>query len=59
MTFGLNIISRNKMIKLKNIVGNKPNFMFLDKIEATDIDDEIIFFLAETLYKIFFDKNAD
>ena len=54
LTFGLNIISRNKMIKLRNIVGNKPNFMILDKIEATDIDDEVDFFLAQTLYKNFF-----
>ena len=53
LTFGLNIISRNKMIKLRNIVGNKPNFMILDKIEATDIDDEIDFFLAQNLYKNF------
>lgn len=47
------------MIKLKNILGNNPNFMFLDKIEATDIDNEIVFFPAQTLYKTFLDKNAD
>ena len=51
LTFGLNIISRDKMIKLRNIVGNKPKFMILDKAESTDIDDELDFFLAQALYK--------
>jgi len=51
LTFGLNIISRDKMIKLRNIVGNKPKFMILDKVESTDIDDEVDFFLAQSLYK--------
>ena len=51
LTFGINIISREKMIKFKNIVGNKPNFMILDKLESTDIDDEIDFFIAQALYK--------
>ena len=51
LTFGLNIISRDKMIKLKNIVGNKPKFMILDKVESTDIDDEVDFFIAQALYK--------
>jgi N-acylneuraminate cytidylyltransferase len=54
LTFGLNIISREKMIKLKNIVGSKPKFMTLDKVESTDIDDEVDFFLAKTLYKKIF-----
>ena len=39
------------MIKLKNIVGKKPKFMILDRIESTDIDDEVDFFLAQALYK--------
>ncbi len=51
LTFGINIISREKMIKLRNIVGKKPKFIILDKIESTDIDDEIDFFLAQALYK--------
>ena len=51
LTFGLNLISREKMIKLKNIVGKKPKFMILDRIESTDIDDEVDFFLAQALYK--------
>ena len=55
LTFGLNIISREKMIKLKNIVGSKPKFMVLDKVESTDIDDAVDFFLAQTLYKKIFD----
>ena len=54
LTFGVNIISRENMIKLKNIVGNKPKFMTLGKIESTDIDDETDFFLAQVLYKKIF-----
>ena len=51
LTFGLNIISSVKIIILKNIVGNKPKFMILDKVESTDIDDEVDFFIAQALYK--------
>ena len=54
LTFGLNIISREKMIKLKNIVGRKPKFVPLNKVETTDIDDEVDFFLAQKLYKKIF-----
>jgi N-acylneuraminate cytidylyltransferase len=57
LSFGLNLISRNKMIKLRNIVGNKPKFMILDKIESTDIDDEVDFFLAQALYKKIFGQK--
>ena len=51
LTFGLNIISRSKMLKLKNIVGKKPKFMILNKLESTDIDDKVDFLAAQVLYK--------
>ena len=51
LTFGINIISREKMIKLKNIVGKKPKFFNLDEIEATDIDEGLDFEVAKILYK--------
>jgi len=56
LTFGINIISRNRMIKLKNIVGRKPKFMVLSKLESTDIDDKIDFLAAQVLYKKTFGK---
>ncbi len=31
LTFGINIISKNKMIKYRNIVGKKPKFVILSK----------------------------
>ena len=51
LTFGINIISRKNMIKLKNIVGRKPKFMILDKLESTDIDEKIDFETAQIIYK--------
>tara|TARA_B100001057_G_C22784136_1_gene924864 strand:- start:57 stop:725 length:669 start_codon:yes stop_codon:yes gene_type:complete len=51
LTFGINIISRKKMIKFKNIVGKKPNFFILDKLECADIDEKIDFDIAKLLYK--------
>ncbi len=51
LTFGLNIISRKKMILLKNIVGKKPKFLILSKEESTDVNDRTDFELAKFLYK--------
>ena len=51
LTFGINIISRKNMIKLKNIVGRKPKFMILNKLESTDIDEKIDFEIAQMIYK--------
>ena len=51
LNFGINIISRNNMIKLKNIVGRKPKFMILNKLESTDIDEKIDFEIAQMIYK--------
>tara|TARA_Y100001970_G_C14243061_1_gene866119 strand:+ start:1667 stop:2338 length:672 start_codon:yes stop_codon:yes gene_type:complete len=51
LTFGINIISREKMIKYKNIVGKKPKFIILDKLESTDINDAVDFKSAQFLYK--------
>jgi CMP-N-acetylneuraminic acid synthetase len=39
------------MMKRKSIVGEKPYFLELDKIESVDIDDEFDFEFAEFLYK--------
>ena len=48
------------MIKLKNIVGKKPKFMILDRIESTDIDDEVDFFFLPKLYiRKYLGKNSN
>ena len=54
LTFGINIIKRNKMIKFKNVVGKNPMFIILNKFEAIDINDSIDFKLAQMYYKKFF-----
>lgn len=51
LTFGINIISKDKMIKYKNIVGKKPSFLKLSKNETVDINDSLDFELAKLIYK--------
>ncbi len=56
LTFGLNVISRAKMIKLKNIVGKKPKFFPLSKIECADIDDKVDFDMIKSVFPKFISK---
>tara|TARA_R110000796_G_scaffold183229_2_gene299657 strand:+ start:2271 stop:2936 length:666 start_codon:yes stop_codon:yes gene_type:complete len=51
LTYGISIISKDNMIKYRNIVGKKPLFYKLDDFEAVDIDNPIDFEFAEFLYK--------
>jgi len=51
LTFGINIISKNKMIKYKNIVGKKPKFVILSKSETIDINDQTDFEFAKFVFK--------
>lgn len=50
LNFGLNLISRNDLIKYKNIVGQRPLFTVTDEIEGLDIDTPLDFFIAEQIY---------
>ena len=56
LTFGLNLISKKKMVELKNIVGKKPNFFPLSKIETVDIDDKVDFEMVKGIYPKLFKK---
>jgi CMP-N-acetylneuraminic acid synthetase len=51
LNFGLNLIYRNKLLELKNIVGLNPMFHILDEHESVDIDTEFDFYFAEQLFK--------
>ena len=51
LNFACNVISKEKMIMLKNVVGQKPLIYPIDEIEATDIDNEIDFEFAEFIYR--------
>jgi len=50
ITYGVSIISRNKMLEFKNVVSDSPNFKVLNEIESIDIDTELDFLIAEFLY---------
>lgn len=51
LNFAVNIISREKMIECKNVVGYKPYIFHIDETEATDIDNQIDFDFAQFVYK--------
>lgn len=51
LNFAINIISKDKMIECKNVVGYKPYIYLIDEGEATDIDNQIDFDFAEFCYK--------
>lgn len=51
LNFAVNLISREKMIECKNVVGYKPYIYLIDEVEATDIDNQIDFDFAEFIYK--------
>lgn len=53
ITYGFGIISRELMIKRRNIVGEKPFFYEVDELEAVDIDTNLDFEFAEFLYNKF------
>jgi|TARA_R110000796_G_scaffold68919_1_gene157578 CMP-N-acetylneuraminic acid synthetase len=51
LTYGVNLLSRENMIKFKNVVGNNPSFYVVEGKEAIDIDNPLDFEFAEFLYK--------
>ena len=51
LAYGISIISKDNMIKYRNIVGKKPLFYKVDEIEAVDVDTPLDFEFAEFLYK--------
>lgn len=57
LNFAVNIISRDLMIKKKNVVGDNPAFVTLDQYESVDIDTEFDFEVAEILYKQLLSRN--
>ena len=51
LNYGINIIARADMLRYKNVVTSTPTFYMLDEIESVDVDTELDFIVAETLYK--------
>jgi CMP-N-acetylneuraminic acid synthetase len=50
LNFAISLISRSTMMQRKNVVGLKPYFLKLDKVESIDVDDEFDFEVAEAVY---------
>lgn len=50
-TYGANIISREKMIEKKSVIGNRPYFFKVNDIEGLDVDNPVDFEIAEYLFK--------
>ena len=51
ITYGICIISKENMIKYRNVVTENPTFKILDEIQSVDIDTEFDFMVAEMVYK--------
>lgn len=51
LNFAVNVISKQKMIDCKNVVGVKPYIFKIDQVEATDIDNQIDFDFADFVYR--------
>ena len=51
LNFAITIIQKQSMIKRKNVIGYRPSFFELDKVESLDIDDLVDFKVAELMYQ--------
>ena len=51
VTYGISILSKDDMVKHKNVITDNPYFYRLDEIESIDIDTEFDFMVAEYVYK--------
>jgi CMP-N-acetylneuraminic acid synthetase len=51
LNFAISIISKEDMIRYKNIIGIHPYFFKLDEEESIDIDTNLDFFISEKLYE--------
>ena len=51
LNFAITIISKALMFERGNVVGTKPKFVALDKVQSIDVDDPLDFEFAEFAYK--------
>jgi N-acylneuraminate cytidylyltransferase len=54
LNFAVSVISRNDMLRFKNIVGDKPYLFQTDYVEGLDIDNPIDFEFAEYFYRKYY-----
>lgn len=50
LNFGVTVVSREDLIKNRNIIGKRPKFVVTSDIETIDIDTPLDFYIAEQLY---------
>lgn len=59
LNFAISILSKDNMIKYKNVVGRSPYMYELNEVESIDIDTELDFYIAEQMYKrTIFEKKS-
>lgn len=51
LNFGTTVVSRENLIKNRNIIGKKPDFVITSDIESIDIDTPLDFYIAEQMYR--------
>lgn len=51
LNFGTTVVSRENLIKNRNIIGKKPDFVQVFGVEGVDIDTPLDFFIAEKIYE--------
>ena len=51
LNFAITIISKQTMMERKNVIGYKPSFFELGKVESLDVDDLTDFKIAELMYR--------
>ena len=51
LNFAITIISKQTMMERKNVIGYKPSFFELSKVESLDVDDLTDFKIAELMYR--------
>lgn len=57
INYGVCLISKEDMLKCKNVVTKNPTFFVTDEIESIDIDTEFDFMVAEMVYKELHNKK--
>jgi len=51
LTFAFCLLPRELMIQRKNVIGERPMMFVTNELEAVDIDTNLDFFIAESLYR--------
>lgn len=51
LNFGTTVVGREDLIKNRNIISKKPDFIITSDIEAIDIDTPLDFYVAEQIYR--------